>query len=198
MNTSSTWRSRISITAAPKPRARKQMEFASASIAPCWTSSTGSPFVKRFITRSMSCRSISTLGWSNTTIVDRIKAAGASAKPRCRPFLTPSHWRRRNSWPLDHDRQIHRFRQTTSRLSDQVSANTHHLSGSKLEAEKVKVDVGKVAAPVDILAVDDLRLIRMQHQLADRQAVGNCAPECPRLFGALAVTNDIVRIPLEQ
>src|SRR5262249_35659384 len=52
-------------------------------------------------------------------------AAGASAKPRCRPFLTPSHWRRRNSWPLDHDRQIHQFRQTTSRLSDQVSANTN-------------------------------------------------------------------------
>src|SRR5215469_9811242 len=74
----------------------------------------------------------------------------------------------------------------------------HHLSGSKLEAEKVKVDVGKVAAPVDILAVDDLRLIRMQHQLAGRQAVGNCAPECRRLFGALAVTNDVVRIPLEQ
>src|SRR5215472_6676000 len=66
---------------------------------------------------------------SCTTIVDRIKAAGASAKPRCRPFLTPSHWRRRNSWPLDHDRQIHRFRQTTSRLSDQVSANT--VDGSK-------------------------------------------------------------------
>jgi hypothetical protein len=30
------------------------------------------------------------------------------------------------------------------------------------------VDVGKVAAPVDILAVDDLRLLRMQHQLAGR------------------------------
>jgi len=42
--------------------------------------------------------------------------------------LTPSHWRRRNSWPLDHDRQIHRFRQTTSRLSDQVSANTPDIS----------------------------------------------------------------------
>src|SRR6516164_3101380 len=86
----------------------------------------------------------------------------------------------------------------TVRKDAPVRLHPHHLSGSKLEAEKVKVDVGKVAAPVDILAVDDLRLIRMQHQLADRQAVGNCAPECPRLFGALAMTNDIVRVPLER
>lgn len=34
----------------------------------------------------------------------------------------------------------------------------HDLSGSKLEAEKVKVDVGKIAPPVHILAVDDFRL----------------------------------------
>jgi len=45
------------------------------------------------------------------------------------------------------------------------------------------VDVEKVAAPVDILAVDDLRLLRMQHPLAGRQAVGNRAPQCPRLVG---------------
>src|ERR1700745_1994909 len=79
-----------------------------------------------------------------------------------------------------------------------VPLHPHYLSGSKLEAEKVKVDVGKVAAPVDILAVDDLRLLRMQHQLAGRQAVGHRAPECPRLLGALAMTNDVVRVPLEQ
>src|SRR5215467_5675941 len=75
----------------------------------------------------------------------------------------------------------------TVREDAPVRLHPHHLSGSKLEAEKVKVDVRKVAAPVDILAVDDLRLIRMQHQLAGRQAVGNCAPECPRLPGALAM-----------
>src|SRR6188472_2205963 len=33
----------------------------------------------------------------------------------------------------------------------------HDLPGSKLEAEKVKVDVGKVASPVHVLAIDDLR-----------------------------------------
>src|SRR5829696_3475968 len=74
----------------------------------------------------------------------------------------------------------------------------HDLSGSELEAEKVEVDVGEVAAPVDILAVDDLRLLRMQHQLAGREAVGNRTPECPRLLGALAVTDDVVRVPLER
>src|SRR5215472_1942309 len=80
-----------------------------------------------------------------------------------------------------------------------LSTFTHMtFSGSKLEAEKVKADVGQVAAPVDILAVDDLRLLRMQHQLAGRQAVGNRAPECPRLLGAVAMTNDVVRVPLER
>ena len=86
----------------------------------------------------------------------------------------------------------------TVREDAPVRLHPHHLSGSKLEAEKVKVDVRKVAAPVDILAVDDLRLIRMQHQLAGRKAVGNRAPECPRLLGALAMTNDVVRVPLER
>src|SRR6267143_613546 len=86
----------------------------------------------------------------------------------------------------------------TVREDAPVRLHPHYLSGSKLEAEKVKVDVGKVAAPVDILAVDDLRLLRMQHQLAGRQAVGNRAPECPRLPGALAMTNDVVRVPLER
>src|SRR5215475_406759 len=42
-----------------------------------------------------------------------------------------------------------------------VRLHPHDLSGSKLEAEKVKVDVGKVAPPVHILAVDDLRFLRM-------------------------------------
>jgi hypothetical protein len=56
----------------------------------------------------------------------------------------------------------------TVREDAPVRLHPHYLSGSKLEAEKVKVDVGKVAAPVDILAEDDLRLFRMQHQLASR------------------------------
>ena len=86
----------------------------------------------------------------------------------------------------------------TVREDAPVRLHPHHLSGSKLEAEKVKVDVGKVAAPVDILAVDDLRLLRMQHQLAGREAVGNRTPECPRLLGALAVTDDVVRVALER
>src|SRR5438477_5710194 len=85
----------------------------------------------------------------------------------------------------------------TVREDASVRLHPHDLSGSKLEAEKVEVDVGEVAAPVHILAVDDLGLLRMQHQLAGRKAVSNCAPECPRLLGALAVTNDIVRVSLE-
>ena len=37
----------------------------------------------------------------------------------------------------------------------------HYLPGSKLEAEKVKVDDGKIALPVHILAVDNFRFLRM-------------------------------------
>src|SRR5215475_3163646 len=86
----------------------------------------------------------------------------------------------------------------TVREDAPVRLHPHDLPGSKLEAEKVKVDVGEVAAPVHILAVDDLRLLGMQHQLAGRKAVGKRAPECPRLLGALAMTNDVGRVPFEQ
>src|SRR6516162_4733509 len=99
MNTSSISRLRTSITAAPRPRARKPMESVSASIALYWMNSIASPSARRSITRATSCRPTWTPGCSSTTIVDRIRAAGASARPRCRPSLTQSHWRRRNSWP---------------------------------------------------------------------------------------------------
>src|SRR3981081_4899361 len=46
----------------------------------------------------------------------------------------------------------------------------HRLPGSKLEPEKVEMCVGKVAPPVRILAIDDLRLLGMQLQLASRKA----------------------------
>jgi hypothetical protein len=74
----------------------------------------------------------------------------------------------------------------------------HDLSGPKLEADKVKVDLREVAPAVYILAVDDLRLLRVQHQLAGHEAVGNRAPECPPLLHALTVTDDVVRVPLER
>src|SRR6516225_11246992 len=121
---SSTSRSRTSITAAPRPRARRPMESASASIAPSWMSSIGWRSVKRSITPSTSCRPTLMLGSPNTTTTAPIRAAGASARPRCRPFLTRYHWQRRNSWPHDHGRQPYTGSHSQHRLSDQVSANT--------------------------------------------------------------------------
>src|SRR5450755_14064 len=56
----------------------------------------------------------------------------------------------------------------------------HRLPGSELEPKKVERDDRKFPAPVHILAVDDLRLHRMQHQLAGREAVAKRAPKCPR------------------
>ena len=84
MNTSSMSRSRISITAVPRPRDRRPTASANASIAASWTRSVGS------IAASASCRPISMPGWMSTIIGDRIKAAGASVRPQCRPLLTRS------------------------------------------------------------------------------------------------------------
>src|SRR6185369_16225473 len=42
----------------------------------------------------------------------------------------------------------------------------HRFPGPELKAQKVEVDVGVVALPVHILAVDDTRLLGMQRQLA--------------------------------
>jgi len=47
----------------------------------------------------------------------------------------------------------------------------HRLPGAELKTQKVERNDWKVAAPVCILAIDDLRLLRMQHQLAGRQAI---------------------------
>ena len=60
------------------------------------------------------CRPTLTPGSSTTTSSDRIRADGASARLRCRPSLTQSHWRWRNSWPLDHRRQLHWLNQPTA------------------------------------------------------------------------------------
>src|SRR6201990_3351521 len=51
----------------------------------------------------------------------------ASAKRRCRPFLTRSLWRRRNSWLHEHNRQV-TLVPTTSRPSDRVLAITADLA----------------------------------------------------------------------
>src|SRR5215470_17098575 len=123
MNTSSTSPSKTLITAEPKPKARKQMESASASIAPSWMSFTGWRSAKRSTARSTSCRPTLMCGSPNTTSTGPITVAGALARPRCRPFLTRYHWQRKNSWRHDHTRQPYRPH-CQHRLSDQVSANT--------------------------------------------------------------------------
>ena len=44
----------------------------------------------------------------------------------------------------------------------------HRLASPELESQEVEADVGEVASPIGIFAVDDFRLLRMQHQLAVR------------------------------
>ena len=57
-----------------------------------------------------------------------------------------------------------------------TTRSSQRFSRPEFEPEKVKRLVWEVAVPVRILAVDDLRLLRMQHQLAGREAVGKCTP----------------------
>ena len=80
----------------PRPRARKPTASSSGCIAPCSTSSTGSPSERRSTTRSKRCRPTWTPG-SRTTMCDaRIRDDGASARRRCRPSWTRAASHRRN------------------------------------------------------------------------------------------------------
>ena len=63
---------------------------------------------------------------------------------------------------------------------------------------KVEGLVRKVSTPVVILAIDEFRLLRIENQFAGRKAILQRTPQRPRLFGALAVTNGIVRVSLER
>jgi hypothetical protein len=74
----------------------------------------------------------------------------------------------------------------------------HRLPGSKLEAEKIECDDGKVVGPSDILAVDDLRLLRMQFQLAIGKTIDERTPEGPGLCLGSAVTYNIVGLAFER
>src|SRR4029453_16139444 len=54
----------------------------------------------------------------------------------------------------------------TVREDTPARLHPHDLSGSELKAEKVKVDVWEIAAAIHILAVDDLCLMWVMHQIA--------------------------------
>src|SRR4051794_22166652 len=64
-------------------------------------------------------------------------------------------------------------------------------------AEEVELVTRIGLAPVFILAVDDLGLLRMQRQTAFGEAVLQRPAQSRRLFLSLAVTDRIIRVPLE-
>ena len=99
----------------------KQMVFASVSIALSWMSSTGWRSAKRSIAPSTSCRPTLMPGLPSTTSIGPIRAAGASVRPRCRPFLTRYHWQRKNSWRHDRRRQPYRSTQPTPSVRSSIS-----------------------------------------------------------------------------
>src|ERR1051325_8405544 len=81
-----------------------------------------------------------------TTSSARIRAAGASARPRCRPSLTRSHWRRRNSWPLDDAQQLNGTQ--TANSACQIKSQLIHLTaaGGNQEAVEQWLKAGQRAA----------------------------------------------------
>src|SRR5215469_2354580 len=89
MNTSSISRSRTSITAAPRPRAHKPTESASASIALCWMSFTGWRSAKRSTAPSTSCRPTLMRGSPNTRRIQLIVATRSLLAYRATRRPTP-------------------------------------------------------------------------------------------------------------
>jgi hypothetical protein len=61
----------------------------------------------------------------------------------------------------------------------------------ELKAQEVERDDREVATPVRVLAVDDLRLVRMQRQLARRKAVRQRTPQQPRLLDSSALGSQL-------
>ncbi len=122
------WPLRTSIILAPRPAARRPTASASASTRRCCTSSTRSRSASASMAASSNCRPTSMSGLAATTSSARTRAAGATARPRCRPSLTPRHSQgRRCSAPPDRRTTEHRSDTKQARLSDQILATTSNF-----------------------------------------------------------------------
>src|SRR3974390_972867 len=94
-----------------------------------------------------------------------------------------------------------RQRPRTGRRHEAMRGDTslpHRLPRSKHKTEEVERLIWEITTAVRILAVDDLRLLGMQHQLAGRKAVSKHAPQRLRFLSALTMTNSVIRVSLER
>ena len=71
-------------------------------------------------------------------------------------------------------------------------------SRAKRVPEKVAILVRIPPPPIVILAVDDLRLCRMQFQSALRESAPDAPQDVVRLLLSLAVRHNIIRVPCER
>lgn len=78
-----------------KVKSPQTTESASASTRPCSTSSTALPSARRSIAASRSSKPTWTRGSPSTTSRGRIRAAGATARPRCRHSWIAPRWQGR-------------------------------------------------------------------------------------------------------
>ena len=70
-------------------------------------------FRKKIYRTSTSCRPTWMPGLLSTTNTGLTRVAGATARPRCRPWSTHNPWRRRNSWQHDSGNHHQRLAQPT-------------------------------------------------------------------------------------
>ena len=73
----------------------------------------------------------------------------------------------------------------------------HRLAGAKRVAEKRELDSGVFAEPIDVLAIHDPCLARMQFELAGMEPLPDAIKHVFRLPSALAVKHRVIRVPGE-
>jgi hypothetical protein len=89
---------------------------------------------------------------------------------------------------------LQRFRADRRREGDALIAVPDRLPRPESIAKKVEGLDWKIPTSIHILAIDELRLLRVQSEPAGREPDLQGAPQCTGLFFAAAMTDDIVRV----
>ena len=84
------------------------------------------------------------------------------------------------------------------RKSARRAARARSSSAAGIVARENRTMDRIVSASVPILAVDELRLLRMQHEPARSKACVDGLPQRPRFLFAAAMTDDVVRVAFER
>ena len=81
---------------------------------------------------------------------------------------------------------------------EQIASAIHRLPGSKRKSQKIESLLWMTVQPVCILAVDNLRLLRVQFQFAHRKPGFQRLSQRTRLRFTATVTDDVIGIALKR